>query len=125
MEWITTKHIQSTDGKTEKIYCELILEFPNSRWNKKEKSPVIQLFYYDYKVENSWYIDENKTKLYTQPPHKWCELVFNYFQRMPEIKFYSGDKRTLYNDFTLDFCKREALRLFTERLSSVLNQCAI
>ena len=46
MEWVTTKHIQSTDGKTEKIHCELRLNFPTSQWNKNEKSPVIQLFYY-------------------------------------------------------------------------------
>jgi hypothetical protein len=41
MEWITTKHIQSTDGKTEKIYCELLLKFPTSEWNKKDKSIAI------------------------------------------------------------------------------------
>ena len=84
MEWITTKHIQSTDGKTEKIHCELRLNFPTSQWNKNEKSPVIQLFYYDYKIEGGWWIDNAKTKWYTYPPHKHCEIRFNYFQRMPE-----------------------------------------
>jgi hypothetical protein len=123
MEWITTKHIQSTDGKTEKIYCELRLNFPTSQWNKNEKSPVIHLFYYDYKVEGGWWIDKAKTKWYTHPPHKHCEIRFNYFQRMPEVKIFSSEKGTHYNDFTIDFCKEQALKIFTERLNEVLSQC--
>jgi hypothetical protein len=123
MEWITTKQIQSTDGKTEKIYCELMLDFPTSVWNKNEKSPVIQLFYYNYKVDGGWWLDKNETEWYTHPPHKFCEIQFNYFQRMPKITLYSREEKTPYSEFTLDFCKKEALKIFTERLSKVLNQC--
>ena len=89
MDWITTKHIQSTDGKTEKIHCELMLNFPTSQWNKNEKSPVIQLFYYDYKVEGGWWIDNAKTKWHTYPPHKHCEIRFNYFHSVIAFPFYS------------------------------------
>ena len=123
MEWITTKHIQSTDGKTEKIYCELRLNFPISRWNKNEKSPVVQIYYYDYKIESGWWIDEAKKKWYTYPPHKRCEIRINYFQRHPNIDLHSGDKRVPYDKFTIDFCKEEAIKLFTSRLADLLNQC--
>lgn len=121
MEWITTKHIQSTDGKTEKIYCELRLHFPVSQWNKNEKSPVIGLYFYDYKKESGWWI--NPKTWYNYPPHKSCEIYIQYFQRHPQIKLYSGDKRTPYDKFTIDFCKDEALRIFKERLINILNQC--
>lgn len=123
MEWVTTKHIQSTDGKTEKIFCELILKFPPSQYKKKEHSPVLQIFCYDYKVEGGWWIDNEKTKWYTQPPHKYCEIKFYYFQRMPNEKIYSGEKRTPYKDFTIEFCKEQAVKIFTERLTDLLNQC--
>ena len=123
MDWITTKHIQSTDGKTEKIYCELRLNFPTSQWNKNEKSHVIQLFYYDYKVEGGWWIDNEKTKWYVQPPQKHCEIKFTYFQRQPTEKFYSSEKKIPYNDFTLDFCKKKAIEIFTSKLNDIVLQC--
>jgi hypothetical protein len=116
MEWITTKHIQSTDGKTEKIYCELLLKFPTSEWNKKDKSIVLKLFYYDYKVDGGWWIDNDKTKWYTYPPHKYCEIDFTYFQRMPKIKINSSDKRVNYNNFTIEYCKAQAIEILKQRL---------
>jgi hypothetical protein len=116
MEWITTKHIQSTDGKTEKIYCELLLKFPTSEWNKKDKSIVLKLFYYDYKVEDGWWIDNDKTKWYTRLPHKHCEIEFTYFQRMPKVKILSSDKRVNYKNFTIEYCKAQAIEILKQRL---------
>lgn len=122
MEWVTTKHIQSTDGKTEKIYCELLLKFPTSQWNKKEKSTVIKLFYYDYKIYGCLWIDKCKTKSYTYPPHKYCEIEFNYFQRMPKIKIISSDKRVNYKNFTIEYCKAQAIEIFKNKLHYSLLQ---
>jgi len=122
MEWKTTKHIQSTDGKTEKICCELWVDFPPGGCNNSNSSPILELFYYDYKVESGWWIDNDKTKWYTHPPHKHCEIRFNYFQRMPKEKIYTGQRRTPYDEFTIDFCKKQAINIFTERLNNVLNQ---
>lgn len=122
MEWVTTRHIQSTDGKTENISCELLLKFPTSQWNKKEKSIVVKLYYYNYKVESGWFIDDAKTIWHKHPPHKYCEIDFNYFQRMPKVKINSSEKRLNYNDFTLDFCKKQAIEMLKERLSNLLIQ---
>ena len=80
MEWITTKQIQSSDGKTENIKCELWLNFEPTQWNKKTKSPVLEIFFYDKKVEGGWWIDNEKTKWYVHPPQKHCEIKFTYFQ---------------------------------------------
>ena len=76
MEWITTKQIQSSDGKTENIKCELWLNFEPTQWNKKTKSPVLEIHFYDRKVEGGWWIDNAKTKWYAHPPQKQCEIKF-------------------------------------------------
>ena len=123
MEWITTKQIQSTDGKTEKIHCELWLNFEPTQWNKKTKSPVLEIYFYDRKVEGGWWIDNAKTKWYVHPPHKQCEIKFTYFQRQPIEKFYSSEKKISYNDFTLDFCKKKAIEIFTSKLNDIVLQC--
>jgi hypothetical protein len=41
---------------------------------------------------------------------------------MPEVKIWSSEKRKPYNEFTIDFCKKEAIKIFTERLNNILNQ---
>ena len=41
MDWRTTSHTESTDGKTEHIICELWINFPNSIWNPKVESPIV------------------------------------------------------------------------------------
>lgn len=122
MRWVTNKHILSTDGKTEKICCELFLNFKPSRWNKNTESPVLRLFYYDYKIIDGWWIDDKK--FYTPSPQKRCEIQFNYFQRMPNIEFLSGEKRRIpYKDFSLEFCQREAVRILKENLNDLISQC--
>jgi hypothetical protein len=124
MEWIVTKQIQSSDGKTEIIKCELWLDFEPTQWNKKTKSPVLEIYFYNRKVEDGWWIDKAKTNWYTSPPQKHCEIKFTYFQRQPIEKFYSGGKRTSYNDFTLDFCKKKAIEIFTSKLNNIVLQCS-
>lgn len=124
MDWIITKHIKSTDGKTEKIECEYRINFPPSRWNDKDNSPVIQLSFYDYKVESGWWLDDEETKWHTHPPHKHCIVNFNYFQRMPQIKLYDG-KEAKYEDFTLEYCQKESLKIFIDMLNNVIKQCEI
>ena len=93
MEWITTKQIQSSDGKTENIKCELWLNFEPTQWNKKTKSPVLEIFFNDKKVEGGWWIDNAKTKWYVHPPQKHCEIKFTYLQRQPTEKFNSSEKK--------------------------------
>ena len=124
MDWVITKQIQSSDGKTEKIHCELTLNFPSSNWNKKEKSPVIRLCYYDYKIKSGWWIDKLKTQWYTAPPHKRCEIHISYLQRHPDTILHSSNrnKGCPYKEFTIDYCKEYAIKLFTERLTSLLEQ---
>lgn len=122
MEWITTKHTKSTCGKTENIHCELLLNFPVSHWNEKDKSPVIRIFYHDYKVESGWWLDDKKTKWYAYPPHKRCEIMINYFQRHPTLVLHSRTNEISYDEFTIDFCKQQAEKIFTERLRDLLNQ---
>jgi hypothetical protein len=123
MEWITTKQIQSSDCKTENIRCELWLDFEASDNNKKTKTPVLEIFFHDRKVEDGWFIDKAKTQWYVHPPQKYCEIRFNYFQRHPLVKFYSSDKRTPYKDFTLEFCKKKAIEIFTSKLNDIIIQC--
>ena len=123
MNWRTVRHIQSTDGKTESVECELILNFPTSHWNKKEESPVVKVKYYDYKVESGWWIDDAKTKWYTYPPHKSCEIYVNYLQRHPVIKFGSRFDKVTYEEFTLEYCKEQAIKIFVKRLQDILKQC--
>ena len=124
MNWITTRHIQSTDGKTEQISCELKLNVPPAPWNKKKDRTVLSLYFYDYKIEGGWWIDNDKTKWYVYPPHKFCEIKTNYFQSHPEIKIYSSDRENKinYNDFTIDYCKEQSILIFKERLYNILNQ---
>jgi len=122
MEWITTKQIQSTDGKTEHIHCKLILEFSISNWNKKEKSPVIEIEYFDYKVESGWWIDNAKTKWYVYKPHKNCRIKINYFQRHPEIMLNSSEKKVNYQNFTVNYCKSEAIKMFKSKLVDIIDQ---
>ncbi len=125
MEWKTIKHTQSSDGKTEIINVQLWIEFENSRWNKKEKSPVIELYYHDYKLESGWWINKEKGEWYIHPPHKFCEIRFIYFQRQPEEKIYSAlshnGAKTPYNEFTLDYCKQKAIEIFTKKVKDVLS----
>lgn len=121
--WVITKHIVSTDDKTEKIYCELRLDFPTSRWNKNEKRPVLNLYYYDYKVESGWWI--NPVKWYARDPYKTCRIWTNYFQSQPELGMYASsgkDGRVNYKDFTIEYCQMEAIKVFTERLENILKQ---
>ena len=124
MYWRKTYHTQSTDGVTEHIHMELMMNFPVTRWNKKKERPVVRIEYYDYKKEGGWYIDDRKTKWYTYPPHKNCDIKINYFQSHPATKLYSGTKDTKvhYNDFTIEYCMKEAERIFKERLMDVINQ---
>jgi len=118
MEWVITKHIISSDNKVEKIYCELLLNFKTSTNNSNEKSPVIQIYYYDYKVDYFW-------GEYIQKPRKSCEITFNYFNRMPKVKLYSREDILPYNDFTLEMCKDKALEIFLKKLKEVIDQCGV
>lgn len=123
MEWRTTYHNESTDGKTEHITCELWVNFPKSRWNQNEESPVIEIKFRDKKYESGWWLDREKTKWWVDEPSKCGSIRFNYFQRHPEIVLYSDTTQTVpYKDFTLDYCKEYAVKLFSDRLNDVLNQ---
>lgn len=123
MDWRVIKHTESTDGKTEHITCELWVNFPKSRWNDKEESPVIKIRYSDMKYETGWWVDNAKTKWWTQKPSKYCTIEFIYFQRQTKEELYSGNPSTPpYDDFTLDYCKEYATSLLKERINDVLKQ---
>ncbi len=123
MEWIVTKHIKSTDGLTEKTWCELFLEFPVSdgEWNKKTRRPVIELFFYDYKHKSGWWVDILRTKWYNRDPHKRCEINFKYFQSHPKKILYTS-KKDEYINFTLEYCQGQALNIFQDRLENIIKQ---
>lgn len=123
MEWRTTYHNESTDGKTEHITCELWVKFPPTRWNQNEESPIIKITYSDRKYETGWWLDKEKTKWWTQKPSKSCSIEFIYFQRQSEKHLHSDTTQSVsYEEFTLDYCKDYALKLFTDRMNDVLNQ---
>lgn len=123
MNWKTTYHTESTDGKTEHITCELWVNFPKSRWNQNEESPVIEIKFRDKKYESGWWLDNEKTKWWVDKPRKYASIKFNYFQRHPEIVLYSDTTKAVpYEEFTLDYCKEYAIKLFSDRLNDVLKQ---
>ena len=118
MDWRTTYHTESTDGKTEHIICELWINFPNSIWNPKVESPIIKLHYHDRKGKIFW-----PETNYVIEPNKSCTIEFNYFQRQPNKGLYSGiNGSPAYDDFNLDYCKDYAVKLISERLNDVINQ---
>ncbi len=123
MEWVTTKRIQSSDGETENIKCELWLNFEPTLFNKKTKSPVLEIYFHDRKVEGGWWIDKEKKTWYVHPPQKYCEIKFTYFQRQTTEKIYSSEKKIKYNDFTLDYCKKKAIEIFKSKLNYIVLQC--
>jgi hypothetical protein len=120
--WKVIKHTESTDGKSEKWHLELFLKFDTHCWNSNVERPVIKLYYHDYKVESGYWLDREQTNWYTRHPHKSCKIQFQYFQSHPEVTLYSIRERG-YDGFDLDYCKDKAMEIFTDRLTSVLNQC--
>lgn len=118
------KHTFGNNQESEFIGYRGYLKFPISKWNKKEKTPIIEVRYSDYKKESGWWLDDKKTKWYTYPPHKNCEIKFFYFTRHPEIKLYSStrDTKVKYEDFTINYCLKQAMEIFKDRLNDVFSQ---
>lgn len=124
--WNEIKHTIGTDEMVENYIYEYIINFPPSLWNKKETSPIIKIRLNDYKTETGWWLDKEKTKWHTQPPNKVCHIEFGYFQRQTDLTISTFSKETPdYEDFTLDFCKKYALRIFKRRVNNVLKQINI
>lgn len=124
--WKEIKHTIGTNGRVEKYIYEYIINFPPSQWNKKETSPIIKIRLNDYKTETGWWLDKEKTKWYTQPPNKVCHIEFGYFQRQTDLTISTfSDETPDYEDFTLEFCKEYALRIFKRRVNNVLKQINI
>jgi hypothetical protein len=122
-KWRTIRHVEDTKGKTEHYTCELWLKFPKSIWNKSEESPVIKITYSDRKYEETYWLDKNKTKSYTLEPSRSCVIEVNYIQRHTQVVLYSGTHgEPNYNDFTLEYCKVRAEKIFTDRLTDLINQ---
>jgi outer membrane lipoprotein-sorting protein len=122
--WKEIKHTVDTKGKTEHYTLQLWLKFPKeSKWNDKEESPVVEISYSDRKYEYTYWIDKEKSKSWTVKPTKSCVITVNYIQRHAQVVLYSGTKsQPDYNEFTLEYCKREAERIFVDRLSNLINQ---
>jgi hypothetical protein len=123
MDWRVVKHTESTDGKTEHITCELWVNFPKSRWNDKEESPVIKIMFSDRKYSFEFSFKKGGSDSFIVPPSKNCVIQFTYFQRQTEIKLNSDHPSTLpYDEFTLDYCKEYATTILKERINDVLKQ---
>jgi hypothetical protein len=126
-EWKITKHNIATDGTTEHITYELLLDFPVSTWNNSSKRPVVILEYSDYRVSKRWLVSEKKflgikyKKYYTHKPHKSCVIKFVYFQNCPKEELYTSRKRT-YDRFTIKYCQDKAEELLWGKLQDVISQ---
>jgi len=123
MKWKIVNYSISTDDKVEKSNHHLFLKFPESTWNNVKYRPVIEIEFYNRKVEGGWWLDRNKTEWYTQKPYKTCKIRFFYFQSHPELEMYSShDNCPNYEDFTIEYCKEKAFEIFKERLDNIYKQ---
>lgn len=116
MIWKLINNVKSSCEKTEKFHYRLYLNFPIESWNKEELRPVLDLYFTDYKLEL-------KHDYGIRPKMKTCDIKFFYFQNHPKTSFSSSTtERPNYNNFTLEYCKQEAVNILERRFFNIINQ---
>jgi hypothetical protein len=106
MRWVETKKAIGNNGVSETTHLELFMDFPHSRWNEKDHSPVAFLTYYER----------------TDIIYKTCIVKFT-FPRLPQMYFCKTEHK-MWDEIVMDIevCKKSVEEYLKGYLINILNQ---